>query len=187
MVFYILCNGVDSFFQSQTYAFAVYGPLKLSLMEAARVNQAYFGFYCLGRLISIGVSPYVSPTKVLVASMLVCPVCSGFLAWGGASNQDSLVAGTAMMGFWVSFQFASGLSWLATNLESGLKSLHTSLVFVGANVGLFVLPPLAAYLFTHIGHEIPFILAFALNLSQILVFVLMNLSVSSKFVPFATV
>ena len=68
----------------------------------------------------------------------------------------------------------SMLTWMASEIEGGLKSTQTCMVFVGSNVGVFILPPLASYMFSRLGPSEPLMLAFAVNLAQLLVFVVLN-------------
>ena len=67
------------------------------------------------------------------------------------------------------------LTWMGAEIDGGMKSTHTSLVFVGANTGVFILPPLASYMFSRLGPSEPLMLAFAINLTQISVFVILTL------------
>ena len=66
------------------------------------------------------------------------------------------------------------LTWMAIEVEGGLKSTQTCMVFVGSNIGIFILPSLASYMFSRLGPSEPLMLAFAINLTQLLVFVVLN-------------
>ena len=175
-LFYFFSAGVDGFFQSQTYSFALCGPLKLEPNLAGNINFAFFGSYCIGRMISIPISKKLHPSVIIVCALILCSLSSTFLALFGGSNMKALLVGNAVMGFSISFQFPSGLTWLASEIPGGMKSIYTSLMFTGANVGWIVLPPLASALFYAISPRATFITALICNILHMLIFYVMHKS-----------
>ena len=175
-IFYFFNMGVDGFFQSQTYSFALCGPLELEPKAASYINFAYFGSYCLGRLISIPLSQKVCPSTILSFSLISCCLSSAFLSFCGGMSLEALLVGTALMGFSICFQFASCLTWLASRIPNGMKSIHTSLMFTGANCGWLILPPLASALFYQISPNAPFVTAFICNVLHLGLFIFMHKS-----------
>ena len=175
-LFYFFSAGVDGFFQSQTYSFALCGPLKLEPNLAGNINFAFFGSYCIARLISIPISKKLHPSVIIVCALILCSLSSTFLAIFGGSNMEALLVGNAVMGFSISFLFPSGLTWLASEIPGGMKSIYTSLMFTGANVGWIVLPPLASALFYAISPRATFITALICNILHMLTFYVMHKS-----------
>ncbi len=72
-VFYVLFNGVDSYFKSQTYTYGLCGPLHMSANSAGWLNTLYYSLYLTGRLISIPLSTVISPGGIVtVSNILIC-------------------------------------------------------------------------------------------------------------------
>ena len=69
------------------------------------------------------------------------------------------------------------LTWLSSKLRGGLRSTQMSMIFVGSNLGVFIFPPLASLLFNRVGPSQPFRLAFAINLTQAIIFGASNMVV----------
>ena len=173
-LFYFFSQGVDGFFQSQTYTFALCGPLKLETYYAGYINFAFFGSYCVGRLFCIPISRKLHPSVIIVSALTLCCLSSVFLSFFGGSSLEALLVGNAVMGLSISFQFPSGLTWLASEMPGGMKSIYTSFMFTGANCGWIVLPPLASTLFYVISPSAPFVTAFVCNLFHMMIFITMH-------------
>jgi hypothetical protein len=173
-LFYFFSQGVDGFFQSQTYSFALCGPLKLEPKFASYINSAFFGSYCLGRIISIPISQKVHPSIIIISALTLCCLSSAFLSLFGGSSLEALLVGNAIMGLSISFQFPSGLTWLASEMPGGMKSIYTSFMFTGSNCGWIVLPPLASTLFYVISPSAPFVTAFICNIFHMIIFIAMH-------------
>ena len=54
---------------------------------------------------------------------------------------ESLYLGTAIMGFSISMQVASGFAWLADQVD--MTGFRNSVVFLGGNSGWLIFPPVA--------------------------------------------
>ena len=173
-LFYFFSQGVDGFFQSQTYTFALCGPLKLETYYAGYINFAFFGSYCVGRLFCIPISRKLHPSVIIVSALTLCCLSSAFLSFFGGSSLEALLVGNAVMGLSISFQFPSGLTWLASEMPGGMKSIYTSFMFTGANCGWIVLPPLASTLFYVVSPSAPFVTAFVCNLFHMMIFITMH-------------
>ena len=173
-LFYFFSQGVDGFFQSQTYTFALCGPLKLETYYAGYINFAFFGSYCVGRLFCIPISRKLHPSVIIISALTLCCLSSAFLSFFGGSSLEALLVGNAVMGLSISFQFPSGLTWLASEMPGGMKSIYTSLMFTGANCGWIVLPPLASTLFYVISPSAPFVIAFVCNVIHMMIFIAMH-------------
>jgi len=88
------------------------------------------------------------------------------------SHQEVLFIATGAMGFSVSLQFASGYSWLAEKAD--LTGRASSIVFLGANAGWVIFPPLAgAIFFSSVGPVGIFYLSLGLSTLHLILFLIM--------------
>ena len=102
--------------------------------QAGQLNTMYFVTYLTGRIMSIPLSKYIHPRTILTVSLAGCLATSTMLLFCGDSNPYFLYLGTGLMGFFICFQFPSGLSWLAGMLPD-IKPHHMSLIFIGGTSG----------------------------------------------------
>ena len=63
-----------------------------------------------------------------------------------------------------------------------LYVIYCSLMFVGANFGWFILPPLASALFYHVSPQATFVTAFACNILHLLLFFVMQKTTTSEII-----
>lgn len=122
----------------------------------------YFATYLTGRILCIPLSKYIHPRTILTVSLAGCLITSTMLLFCGDSNPYFLYLGTGLMGFFICFQFPSGLSWLAGMLPD-LKPHHTSFMFIGGTSGWFVFPMLASQMFEIYGPGSVFYLTTSLS------------------------
>lgn len=148
--FYFLSCGIDSYFQSNTYTYGLCGPLSLSASTAGWLNTVYFGLYLAGRIISVPLSTVISPSGIIITSLIGCLSSAGILVSLGADDPVALFVATGLMGFSICFQFGSGITWLASNIPQ-MTSRQVSLIFFGSNVSNCVFPLLASKLFNDVG------------------------------------
>ena len=131
-----------------------------------------FLFVNKGRIISIPLSRYIHPTTFLIVSLSGCFATSILLFVAGDSNPYFLYLGTGLMGFFMCFEFGSGLSWLADKLPD-LKPHHTSLMFIGGTTGWFFFPMIASQIFEIFGPTSVFYLTLGLTALHSLLFFFM--------------
>lgn len=165
--------GVDGYFQSQTYTFGMCGPLELTPAEAGHLNTTYFAAYLIGRIISIPLSQKLQPRIILFASIVGYLIISALLVMFGGSNPYFLYVGTGSMGFAICFQFGCGLTWLASKLPQ-MKPHHTSLMFIGGNLGWFIFPMVASQIFEVFGPMFVFYLTLILTCAHCVLFFILN-------------
>ena len=133
-------------------------------------------------------SSLVRPQALILASLLSCILAALCLAATAATSLTLLYVGVGVIGFFISLQFASGLSpctvvthavstchapgysWLAGQVD--LTGRGSSVVFLGANLGWLVFPPLAGMVIASpIGPMGVFYLTLALSTVHLLVFI----------------
>jgi len=169
-IYYVMSCGLEGFFQSNTYTYALCGPLKMDPTDANLLNILYYAAFVTGRLSGIFISRLVSPTKIIISSISGCIVGSLLLTVLAPYYSVALYIGVILMGFAISFQFASGISWTA-NLFN-VTGRASFIFFFGAFTGFLSFPPIAgAIIASAIGGF--FYLALATILAQAALFALM--------------
>jgi len=139
--YYVFSCGLEGFFQSNTYTYALCGPLAMAPAEANLLNALYHAAFLIGRFSGIFLSRLVSPTRIIVGSISGCIVAILILTTLAAHHTEALYVGVVLMGFAISFQFASGISWTA-NLFN--VTGHASFIFfLGGFTGFLSFPPMA--------------------------------------------
>ena len=163
-LYYVLSCGLEGFFQSNTYTYALCGPLSMSPKEANILNGLYLAAFLIGRTSGIFISRLVSPTKIISSSISGGVVATLILSFIAPYHRIALYSGVILMGFSIAFQFASGISWTA-NLFNVTGSA-SFIFFLGGFSGFLSFPPLAGTIITHaIGGF--FYLALATTLLQV--------------------
>jgi len=118
-------------------------------------------------------STKLKPRTLILTSLLCCTLSSILLVLMADTNQDLLFLGTGLVGFFVSLQFASGYSWLAEHVD--LTGRGSSVVFLGANFGWLIFPPLAGLVFfSPVGPMGIYYLTLGLCVAHLLLFIIMN-------------
>jgi len=169
-IYYVMSCGLEGFFQSNTYTYALCGPLKMPPADANLLNILYYAAFVSGRLSGIFISRLVNPTKIIISSISGCIVGSLLLTVLAPFYSAALYVGVIIMGFAISFQFASGISWTA-NLFN-VTGTASFIFFFGAFTGFLSFPPIAgAIIASAIGGF--FYLALATILAQAALFALM--------------
>jgi len=169
-IYYVMSCGLEGFFQSNTYTYALCGPLKMPPGDANLLNILYYAAFVSGRLSGIFISRLVNPTKIIISSISGCIVGSLLLTVLAPFYSAALYVGVIIMGFAISFQFASGISWTA-NLFN-VTGTASFIFFFGAFTGFLSFPPIAgAIIASAIGGF--FYLALATILAQAALFALM--------------
>ena len=171
-MYYFFSCGLEGFFQSMTYTYGLCGPLKMHSEEAAWLNSLYFGAFVFGRCSGIIISKYLEPSKLIVTSLLGCVLSTLLLSIMAGTSKICLYIGTCMMGFAVSFQFASGISWTANLFNVTGKA--SFIFFLGAYSGFLSIPPVAGEIFTTYSNKVGFFyLSLAITILHMLLFISM--------------
>ena len=146
ILFFSLSGGVVRVFQSMSTTFGMCGPLQLEshqsvdhlhtsfplislYFRAALTDTFYSTGMCLGRLTSTFLSPLILPHTLLIISMVGCFFSSLVLMFLAPVYYVSLYCGVAVMGFFVSWQFATGFSW--TSHHMNITGKLSSVFFIG--------------------------------------------------------
>ena len=86
------------------------------------------------------------PRTLILTSLVMSVLTALLLVLTAHRYLELLYLGTGATGYFVSLQFASGYSWLAEQVD--LTGRGSSVVFLGANFGWLVFPPLAGMVFS---------------------------------------
>ena len=172
--YYVFTCGLEGFFMSMTYTYGICGPLKLSVSEAVLLNTLYYGAFLVGRFSGIFISKYLKPTKMILASLFGCVTSAVLLSILAGTSKIGLYIGTSIMGFFVSFLFATGLSWTAELFDVTGKA--SFIFFLGGFSGFLSIPPIAGTIFTADETKVGFFyLALGITISQTILFISMLL------------
>ena len=170
--YYFFTCGLEGFFMSMTYTYGLCGPLQMPPTEAGWLNSLYYGAFVFGRLLGIAISRYLEPATIIFASLSGCVTSALVLSILAGSSKIGLYLGTFVLGFSLSFLFASGISWTA-NLYN-ITGKASFIFFLGAFSGFLSIPPLAGAIFTMDETKVGFFyLAFAITILHTLLFIAM--------------
>ena len=127
-VFYIFSCGMEALFQSQCYTVGHCGPLKLIPSVASELQTSYFLCFMVGRFCAVVISNYVQPSVIIMVSVIVTLLGIILILSVGSWSVGGLFAGVSIVGFSLSFQFASGFSWLADIVD--MTGRNSSIIFL---------------------------------------------------------
>merc|ERR1719167_65276 len=111
---------------------------------------------------------------MILASLLGCVTSAIILSVLSATSKIGLYVGTSMMGFFVSFLFASGLSWTAGLFD--VTGNASFIFFLGGFSGFLSIPPIAGTIFTADKTKVGFFyLALGITILHTILFISMLL------------
>eukprot|EP00090_Calanus_glacialis_P002229 TRINITY_DN11674_c0_g1_i1.p1 TRINITY_DN11674_c0_g1~~TRINITY_DN11674_c0_g1_i1.p1 ORF type:complete len:456 (-),score=102.67 TRINITY_DN11674_c0_g1_i1:161-1528(-) len=147
--YYFISCGIERIYQPMAFTFGICGPLALAPRDAVVIDSCYNGGFMFGRLVSALIAAFVTPRNMILMSLALCIGAAIFLCIHGGSNAISLYVGTAVLGFFISWQFGSCFSWVAK--KKNITGRLSSIFFIGCGFGSLVTPPLSGFFFTSIG------------------------------------
>ncbi len=148
-IYYILSCGIERVFQSMAYTYGLCGPLALSPSDAVITDTSYNGGFMAGRLVSIFIAKITRPRNIIVTACTGCLIAAILLCIFGDMNKYGLYACSAMTGFFVSWEFGAGYSWLAQKMDITGRLAPVS--YFGCGIGSSLSPPLTGFVFTYFG------------------------------------
>merc|ERR1712224_309416 len=86
---------------------------------------------------------------MILTSLVICVAATLLLCAVATTNVIGLYTGTALLGFFISWQFGSCYSWVAKKMD--ITENMSSLFFVGCGVGSLTTPPLSGFFFSTLG------------------------------------
>ena len=144
--YYFISCGIERIYQPMAFTFGICGPLALAPRDAVVIDSCYNGGFMCGRLVSAFVATFVIPRNMILVSLVTCIAAAIFLCIQGGSSAISLYIGTAILGFFISWQFGSCFSWVAK--KRNITGRLSSIFFIGCGFGSLVTPPLSGFFFT---------------------------------------
>ena len=145
-LYYFVSCGIERIYQPMAYTFGICGPLKLSPGAAVLIDSSYNGGFMAGRIVSTFVAKLIKPRNMIIMSLVTCVGASIVLSIFATSSVIALYIGTCALGFFVSWQFGAGYSWLAKKMD--ITGRISSIFFIGCGVGSLATPPVSGFLFT---------------------------------------
>ena len=143
-LFYCLSCGIERIFQSTVFTFGLCGPLQLPAKSAALSDNSYNGGFMVGRFLGTLIAAFVCPRNMLSLSVSVNFAAAVVLTLFASSSAEGLYAGSAMIGFAVSWQYGSAFSWTAQKLD--VTGIAASLFAASCGIGGMSFVPLAGFL-----------------------------------------
>eukprot|EP00092_Neocalanus_flemingeri_P007291 GFUD01007873.1.p1 GENE.GFUD01007873.1~~GFUD01007873.1.p1 ORF type:complete len:462 (+),score=106.98 GFUD01007873.1:184-1569(+) len=147
--YYFISCGIERIYQPMAFTFGICGPLALAPRDAVVIDSCYNGGFMCGRLVSALIAAFVVPRNMILMSLALCIGAAIFLCVQGGSSAVSLYIGTAVLGFFISWQFGSCFSWVAK--KKNITGRLSSIFFIGCGFGSLVTPPLSGFFFTSLG------------------------------------
>ncbi|TRY63094.1 hypothetical protein TCAL_00469 [Tigriopus californicus] len=143
--YYAFSCGIERIYQPMAYTFGLCGPLKLAPRDAVITDSTYNGGFMTGRIVSVLLGGFVKPRNMIFASSGCCISASILLIAVGTSNKFGLYIGTAILGFFVSWQFGSCYSWISQ--KGDITGRISPIFFLGCGFGSSIFPPLSGFVF----------------------------------------
>ena len=144
--YYFISCGVERIYQPMAFTFGICGPLALQPRDAVVIDSCYNGGFMCGRLLSALIAAFVKPRNMILMSLAACLGTAVFLCITASSSVICLYLGTAILGFFISWQFGSCFSWVAK--KKNITGRLSSIFFIGCGFGGLVTPPLSGFFFT---------------------------------------
>lgn len=146
--YYFTSCGVERIFQPMASTFGLCGPLDLSPSAAVLTDSCYNGGFMCGRIISALIAGFIAPRNMIIFSLIACVGASILLVLLAGTSTIGLYAGTAILGFFISWQFGACFSWVAKKIN--ITGRVSSIFFIGCGAGSLVMPPVVGFAFTSI-------------------------------------
>ena len=145
-VYYFVSCGIERIYQPMAYTFGICGPLKLDPHDAVLTDSFYNGGFMVGRILSAFFAYLIRPRNMIIISLITCLCASLVLSTLAASSVAGLYIGTCALGFFISWQFGAGFSWVAQEID--ITGRISSIFFIGCGFGSSVTPSVSGFLFT---------------------------------------
>jgi len=145
--YYFTSCGIERIFQPMATTFGLCTKtLDLSPSDAVITDSCYNGGFMCGRIVSAFIASFVKPRNMILASLVFCIGAASILVALADTEVYALYIGTAILGFFISWQFGSCFSWVANkmNITGGISSIF----FIGCGAGSLVVPPVVGFTFT---------------------------------------
>ncbi|KAG1649736.1 Major facilitator superfamily domain-containing protein 4A [Nymphon striatum] len=158
MCFIVCCyDGLQALYADYIYSYAVEGASAIDNRDAAYLSACFWGFFALGRLISVPIATILTPACMLFINITGCTFALIFMQVGG-NNETVIYAGTCMFGLFLSSVFPTAVSWIEQYINA--NTIITSILVLGAATGEMCFPVIVGQTFETGGPT--FFLIFAL-------------------------
>ncbi|NXL74641.1 MFS4B protein, partial [Leptocoma aspasia] len=166
-VFFLFYVGAEVTYGSYVYTYAM-AFTDMTESEAAALNSVFWGAFAVCRGAAIFGAAFLSPTTMIVMS-LVCSAASSTALAFFAHYKALLWAGSAVYGISMATIFPSGIAWIEQ--YTVVEGKTASLFVVGAALGEMCIPVAVGYLQGRF-HHVPVVMytAFATSIVTALLF-----------------
>ncbi|NXI17939.1 MFS4B protein, partial [Irena cyanogastra] len=169
-VFFLFYVGAEVTYGSYVFTYAVVF-VEMTESQAAALNSVFWGAFAVCRGVAIFGAAFLSPTTMIVISLLCSAASSTALAFF-AHYQTLLWVGSAVYGASMATIFPSGIAWMEQ--YTVVEGKTASLFVVGAALGEMCIPVAVGYLQGRY-HHIPVVMytAFVTSIVTVLLFPVM--------------
>lgn len=168
----MICVGEEVAFSGWIFSYMIESGFALQ-NQAILLNSLFWVSLTFGRLVSIPLSTWFSPQRLLLLDLLGCLVAVGMvLIW---PNSPPVVwTGTMLLGFSVASVFPMVIVFTQQHIP--LTGRITSLIMIGDGVGGMIFPWLAGYLFEKYSPPVMILQIFMSFLTALLIFTALSFS-----------
>eukprot|EP00045_Choanoeca_perplexa_P015800 m.204129 g.204129 ORF g.204129 m.204129 type:complete len:480 (-) comp17085_c1_seq1:241-1680(-) len=152
-LFFFCYVGMEVAYGGYLFSFAVKNcSLRFTSTQATQLTSVYWGWFALGRLVSIPLSMVASPLSMTLVDLAGALVASVLLA-SNPSNPTQVWMSSGLFGLSLASVFPSGLHLLEQSIP--LTGAAASAIVMGASGGEMALPLLVGLLFGEHGDSFP--------------------------------
>ena len=157
----------------------LYGPFVVSGLgwdatSVSLVMSTFYGFHCLGRLVSVPVSMFLSPATMITINVVIIILAFSLTIVGAFFNDILVWISIAAVAFGMSSLVATGI--LLANRHITFTGIASSIVIIALSVGGVTGPPLAGLLMDIYGHMAFAYISLASGLSLAIVFAVLRIT-----------
>jgi FHS family Na+ dependent glucose MFS transporter 1 len=146
--------GMEIVYGGYLFTFAVKSRPHMSKDNAVLLTATYWGTFAFGRLISVQLTKYIKPPKMILIDFIGCLLAGIILISQSQDGCDAysspkLWAGTIILGISCASVFPSALNWAEYFIE--VSGRVASVLLVGACLGEMIIPIAVGNTFESVG------------------------------------
>ena len=172
-LFLMLYVGLEVAIGGLIFSFSFHRGILKTKSFAAYLTTTFWGSFCFGRLLSIPLSMYVRPFRILVMDLIGCIIGASILVFLATSVHAWLWIGSSILGFCMAAVFPSTMSWGETFMHISGKT--ASILVVGASLGEMTIPFTIGSLMAQKGPDVFLYSVFIILILASIVFIIASI------------
>jgi len=170
-------DGLQGAYGGYLYTYAVKSEVDLSSSHAAYLNSLFWCLFAVGRFISILVSVFLVPDKMLFVNLFGCFIAISFMLYLHQISL-SLWIGSGMFGLFMSSVFPTTLSMAEHYID--VTGSITSILIVSSATGEMVFPLLVGKAFAREGPYSFLVIGFVICTFALIVFLILRMTARAQ-------